>query len=511
MTHRWLAAAALALLAIAPFVTVLGGEAVLDDEYLLHQGVATGERPWWEAFTSPFLEGRVRAEENAYYRPLTLLLFRAEHELAGDAMLLAHATNILLHAAATLLLWRLLRRRLPVPRAWLGAALFAVHPVHAESVAWVSGRTDVLCAVLLLATLLLLPRRRWAAAAAFLAALLAKETAVVLPAVVFLCGRHTLRERLRRVLPLVVAFLVYILLRLVLYWRPETTVGLDPLAALPTAPGVLGTYLRLLVVPFPLAFQRPIEIAGSPLRGEFLVSYALLVAAAWLFVRRRDLRPYLLWMLLFLLPVCGPFPVLTYEPGVWPFGERFLYVPSLGFAALAAALLPTARWLWVPLLAAGAGFAAWHSAHFRSTTALVESALRWYPDAASLYAIRGEVALAESLTASFGGDAAAGVRAARAAVADLERALSIRPGWYEPRRSLAQALHSANELARSERLFRELLAENRIDPLVPSNFAFLLHRMGRRGEARAMLLEALRRDPDFAPARVNLEQLERGR
>jgi tetratricopeptide (TPR) repeat protein len=197
---------------------------------------------------------------------------------------------------------------------------------------------------------------------------------------------------------------------------------------------------------------------------------------------------------------------------VWPFGERFLYIPSVGLAGLAAALLPTAKVLWVPLLAACAGLAAWHATHFRSTLGLVESSLRWFPGSASLWMIRGEEALQGSLKdAEKGAPAAGRLAGARAAIADLERALLIRPGWYRARRTLAQALASAEETTRSEALFRELLAENHRDPLPPSNLAVLLLQSGRRKEARELLLEALRRQPDFGPAKTNLEWLDAGR
>jgi hypothetical protein len=427
-------------------------------------------------------------------------------------MLLAHATNAILHAVNTVLLWGLVAQKLAPGRAWLAAALFAVHPIHPESVAWVAGRIDVLALTFMLLALRLLRAAPWAAALAFLAAALSKETAILLPLVVLPVdavlragARGTaMRARLVRAAPLAATLAAYAILRLAALPRAGVEWTSDHLAA-PSALGVLGTYVRLLVLPFPLGFQRAIEIDGTLLRPEFLPGYALLVGAAVLFVRRPEARPPLLWIFVFLLPVSGLFPVPLCEPGVWHFGERFLYIPSAGLAALAGAALPTTKLLWIPLLAAAAGLTAWHSAHFRSTGALVESSMRWFPGAASLWTTRADVAMVRSVTAV---DAVASRTEAEAAVADLEHALSIRPGWYGARRTLAQALAAAGQSSRAEALFRELIAEDSGDPIPPNNLAFLLYRLGRREAARGCLLEALRRDPGFGPARANLAQLD---
>jgi len=130
------------------------------------------------------------------YFPLTYTIFRFEHALWGLNAAGYHWGNILLHAVNGLLLWRLLRN-LGVPGAWLGAALFALHPVQVESVAWITERKNVMSLFFSLLTVLAwvkfvdgpLPRR-WRFYALALAchalALFSKTTACTLPAALVL-------------------------------------------------------------------------------------------------------------------------------------------------------------------------------------------------------------------------------------------------------------------------------------------------------------------------------------
>ncbi|MDQ2918529.1 MAG: tetratricopeptide repeat protein [Verrucomicrobiota bacterium] len=159
-----------------------------DDMYVTNNPLLTaanGLRRIWFSFDAP-----------SQYFPLTYTTFWIEHALWGFAPAGYHWDNILLHATNALLLWRLLRA-LNVRGAWFAAALFALHPVQVESVAWVTERKNVLMGFFFLTSLLAWvrfvdekeKRSYWWLALTFvlyLLALSAKTTACTLPAALVL-------------------------------------------------------------------------------------------------------------------------------------------------------------------------------------------------------------------------------------------------------------------------------------------------------------------------------------
>jgi protein O-mannosyl-transferase len=144
---------------------------------------------------------------NWQYYPLVFSSFWVEFHEWGLAPFGYHLDNILLHAVSTFLLWRLLAL-LEIPAAWLAAAIFAVHPVQVESVAWVTERKNVLCGVFYLAAMLVYFKKPrgyyWIALLFFTCAMLSKTVAATWPlAVLIILWWQTGRVRSRVVLSMI--------------------------------------------------------------------------------------------------------------------------------------------------------------------------------------------------------------------------------------------------------------------------------------------------------------------
>ncbi|MDA1001091.1 MAG: glycosyltransferase family 39 protein [bacterium] len=209
LNDRGLDSRALGLLLIAgtilAYLSALGAGYIWDDpEYLTANPLVQGGLAGLGRIWIPF--------ETVQYYPLVFSAFWAEHALWGLAPFGYHLVNVLLHAGSALLVWRILLR-LGVPGAWLAAAIFAVHPVHVESVAWVTERKNVLSGLFYLLALrqyLIFDEesenKDWALSLLFfLFALLSKTVTASLPVailiVLWMRGRSIEKETILRVLP----------------------------------------------------------------------------------------------------------------------------------------------------------------------------------------------------------------------------------------------------------------------------------------------------------------------
>jgi tetratricopeptide (TPR) repeat protein len=301
------------------------------------------------------------------YFPLVYTTFRLEHQLWRLRPEGYHWVNILLHASNALLLWRLLVR-LKIPGAWLGAALFALHPVQVESVAWVTERKNVLSLFFVLLSLLGWERfngderkRRWLfyglSLGAYLFALFSKTTACTLPAALLLMlwvKRKPINVRTAiHVAPYVVIGLAMGLLTI---WWERHHIGtsanmfaLGPLSRMLIASRAVWFYAAKLLWPAHLSFSYPrwqINPA-DPLAYSWLAAGVALVAVIY-FGRKyfgRSVETAAVYYVATLSPLLGFVMLFTFR---YTFvADHYQYVASIGPLTLLAAGISSgiSRWL----------------------------------------------------------------------------------------------------------------------------------------------------------------------
>ncbi len=354
-------AALVVMVAVCYAPTLRDGFIWDDDAHVTQNRTLRSLHGLWQIWFVPF--------SLPQYYPLVHTTFWIEYHLWGSNPIGYHAVNVLLHAASVLLLWRLLAQ-LRLPGAWLAAALFAVHPVQVESVAWVTERKNVLSLALVLASLVcylrfapadegeprgdvasMSPNRRlrWYAGALFLfvAALLSKSVVASAPAVLLVIdwwkrGRISRRD----VMPLIPFLALGIAAGLHTAWLEKHDVGaagaewaFSPIDRVLIAGRVAWFYAAKLVWPHPQMFFYPRWAIDSHAAWQYLYPLAalLLLVGLWL-ARKRIGRGPLAAALVFggvLVPVLGFF-------NVYPFrfsfvADHFQYHASISLLVLFAA------------------------------------------------------------------------------------------------------------------------------------------------------------------------------
>jgi len=556
-TSRWLWPLVVFLAAALVYLNSLPNGFALDDLPLVrdNQSIASlSQLP--HVLVSPYWPHDGGA--SGLYRPVVMATFAIDRSLAGAEPLWFHAVNLLLHALASLLVWQAaclagLRRG----GALFAALLFALHPLHTEAVANITGRAELLAAVLVLAAWLCHRRNgAWwkvAAAACYMLALLSKENAVLAPLLFLLDDR--LRDE-RTSSPMGGALIAYgaafgagMLLRLQALGGlrgAETVAYIDNPAAfggiatrLATAVWVQVKYAWLFIWPARLSSDYSfdaIPVVRAVLDPRLWCGLLFVVALIGLLVIGcKRSRPIALgaaiWILFFLPGANLLFPAGTVM------AERLSYLPSLGgcllLGALAsrvgkqksAALVAIAAVILVAMavrttwrnpvwrdngtlalhdaqvmprsakLQAGAGIAL----HARGDRAAAEpfyrEALSIYPDYAQIHYNLGELLVSEKRPDE--------------AIGHLDRAATISPHNPRSHKSLAPLLEKTGRI---EDALAAYEAGSRLDPSDLSfryNYGRLLLASGRRDEARRILSELARQDPRGKVGRQALSLLSR--
>lgn len=484
-----------------------------------------------EGLTAKSLQWMLTATDGGLWHPVTWLSLFLDYRLYGPDPGGFHRTSMLIHALATALLFLVLSAMTgSLWKSALATALFGIHPLHVESVAWIAERKDVLCGLFWMLTMgaylryARKPRtgRYLLVCTLFLMGLASKVMIATLPFLLILMDFYPLRRVAGRGMPhaetspwkraslsaLILEKMPLILLAVAASAAavlsqgkagalvPVDTYGID--ARLANAIVSYGTYLVRTIWPMDLAVFYPLP-AAWPVHA--ILSCGTLLVAISLGVLAGERRyPYLalgwLWYLGTLIPVIGLVHI-----GSQAMADRYTYIPLIGVfiilvwgsADLAAALRlrrPLTLFLASVLVLAPAALSVRQVHVWQNDRTLFSQAIRAVPGNYLAYNNLGTTLRKE-------GDY-------EASIAAIRKALSIKPHYAIGYNNLGNTLMAKGDHKQAEAHYRKALE---IQPdLVPahSNLANSLIAAGKTEEALRHYRTALRMDPSFVDAHYNL-------
>ncbi|HRY28598.1 MAG TPA: tetratricopeptide repeat protein [Elusimicrobiota bacterium] len=512
--RRTVPAAALLLLTLAAYGPAYRAGFVWDDDNFVMQNASlrTGEglrRIWTEYGAVP----------QAY--PLLYTAFWVQHKLWGFSPAGYHVVNVALHGANAVLAWNVLAA-LSVPWAWWAAALFAVHPVHAESVAWVTELKNVLSGFFYLGAFLCYlkfeksrqgaPPGRGrgscyaAALGLFLCALMSKSVTASFPAAMALTiWWQRGRLRWREVSPLAPFLALGVLAGFLSSTMERRFVGamggewdLAFLERILIAGRALWFYAGKLAWPSGLTFIYPRWTIEMTAWGHVLFPAAVIAVFAALWIQRQKIGRGPLAAVLFfagtLAPALGFF---DFYPMRFSFvADHFQYLASLGLLGLGAGVVGSRikkGKIAVPVAAALllvlAGRTWTETGKFRDAETLWRDTLQKNPQSWLAHNNLGNLLVAENRIP--------------AAIRSFRRALILRPGYPEARYNLGLAYFKKGEYEKALEQYDALL---RLRPRFAAGYANranFLWALNRRSEAWRDYETALRLDPGLPEAHLN--------
>jgi len=494
-----LPALALALLVVAAYLPALHAGFIWDDDAYVTANA-----------TLRTLDGlrRIWLEPGAVpqYYPLTFTSLWLDHHLWGVQPLGYHLVNVLLHGANVILVW-VIGRRLALPGAWLAAAVFAVHPVHVESVAWVTERKNVLSGALYLAAFLAYLRAAGGARAAyglalglFAGALLAKTVTCTLPVVLLL----VLWWRRGRVdiTPLIPFFVLGAASGLVTAWMEAHHVGatgalwrLSLLDRCLIAGRALWFYAGKLLWPHPLAFIYARWHVDAAVWWQYLFPLAAAATVAALHLARGRIGSGpLVAVLCYVATLAPALGFVNVYPMRYSFvADHFQYLASLPLIALAAAgatRLPRPQVIGAGVLLV-LGALAWRQGLvYRDAETVWRDTLAKDPDSSMAHINLGMLLSDDGRVPE--------------AIVHFREALRIDPEDGEAHDDLGNALASEGKLDEAIAEYGAALGMKGDHALVHNNLGNALAASGRLEDAAAHYREAIREKPGYADPHSNL-------
>lgn len=345
MKGKFLSCLLLIFLSAAPYLNTLKGSFVYDDSEMVLENRNVMRKT---TLYQMFFDKQVMSFSGEIYRPLRDISYRIDYLIGGKEPFVYHLSNVLLHIIATLVAYwflTLLFKGGPVPL--LAAALFAVHPLHTESVAWVKGRDDILFTIFYLLSFGMYLKHEnivgWkgrlyllASISLFILSLFSKELAVTLPLAIGLYQVIFKRPKFHTLLPFFIISGIYMVLRTYVlgqvaqqdYW------GGGPLPTIFTMIKGTTQYVRLCFFPTNQCADYLFPISTGIDSGVVFSLSFLSLVILYLF---RSGDKHILWGGLFFF--ISLLPVLNIVPIKAVIAERFLYLPLIGFCIVFASAL----------------------------------------------------------------------------------------------------------------------------------------------------------------------------
>ena len=533
--RQWVWIAILAVASALPYLPTLGYGFVYDDILQIvqnHDLVSLRNIP--EFFTQFISKAGIHnSRQPVFYRPLFFSQLCLTRVLFGPGPFGFHLVSLLLHIGNTLLLYVIaLRLGLRQEAARLAGLLFAVHPVHVESVVWSSASPDLMVLGATLVSLLAFlnaqeandsgtARYGWRALSlfAFLAALFVKETSLIilplLAAIILLQPARfdrarkvsTLRRLVENLAPYLVMTLCYFMARRhVLHGLASTITPASLLDMARTWPSVLWFYERHLILPTHSSILYDYDLVEHATLAAFWLPLAAVLAscsAAAFFLWKRRSAVVVVALLLLVPPIVL---VLNFRVFYWRdlVHDRYLYVPSAGFCILAAmALLEVGRWsskaispavqqfLGVGLLCALALTTLAEAQPWRNNLSVLANAAKLAPQN-----IGAQILLGDELESRSNFE--------EAKICYL-RALQLTPGWAPAWFAYGRTLLLSRDPEAAIQSFQRSLALDE-SPITDVWLALAMEKVGRHDEARALLGRAVAQDPSMIEESAKVER-----
>jgi len=457
----------------------------------------------------------------ADYIPVTLFSFALENWLFGLHPFVFHLDNLILHlmnsALVFLLLQNLLRRRV---EAGVVAALFSVHPLHVESVAWIAERKDVLSGFFYLLSLLLYvratrnaepqetPRRRrfWLIASAwvlFALSLLSKLMAISLPMVLLLIDAYRGRRFDRRSLTEKIPFfaiaigLTFVNPQFHRISEYSSHDGTSLIQAGSRAIEALDHYVAATLVPTGLSAvyeRQAVALSGFALLWQTVL---LVLVVGFFWFARDNRRPGLFAIAFWLVTIAPTLQVATFSRA-FDYADRFMYLPSIGLFLGLVLVLGQARMsqafkgaIFILVLGGLSVIAHAHCMSWSDDSSFWRAIIERYPGTKLAHNNLG-VTLVKKEKNTEGG------------IEEFQTALRIDPNFSSSLDAMGALLITKGEVEKGKDMYFKSLRQDPKDTVALFNLAQLAMEMGDFVEARVYLRHAILVDPDNSVFYCNL-------